>query len=83
MFKSLKSNDYPSHRNKILQNSANHNYETRHRDLFYTPKERLEICRKSYLSKGIAFLNEYDDEVKNLKTLKFFKNAIKSSILDD
>ena len=39
MFKSLKSNDYPSHRNKILQNSANHNYETRHRDLFYTPKE--------------------------------------------
>ena len=83
MFKSLKSNDYPSHRNKILQNSANHNYETRHRDLFYTPKERLEICRKSYLSKGIAFWNELDDEVKNLKTLKFFKNAIKSSILDD
>ena len=77
------SSDYPYHRNKILQNSAAHNYETRHRDLFYTPNERLEICKKSYLSKGIAFWNELDDDVKTLKTLKFFKNAIKDSLLDD
>ena len=83
MYKSLMSNKFPSHRNKILQNSATHNYETRHRDLFYTPNERLEICKKSYLSKGIAFWNELEDDVKTLKTLKFFKNAIKNSLLDD
>ena len=69
MFKCLNCNNFPSFRNKILQNTASHNYATRHRNLFYIPQERLELCRKSFLNKGISLWNELDAEVKNLKTL--------------
>ena len=83
MFKCLNCNNFPIFRNKILQNTASHNYATRHRDLFYIPRERLEICRKSFLNKGISLWNELDSEVKNLKTLKSFKKVIKNILLQN
>ena len=66
-----------------MQNTGPHNYAIRHRDLFYIPQERLEICRKSFLTKGISLWNELDAEVKNLKTQKSFKKAIKSILLQN
>ena len=54
MFKCLNTNNFPSHRYKILQNTATHCYATRHRELFYIPQERLEICRKSFFNKGLS-----------------------------
>ena len=83
MFKCLNSNNYPSYRNKILQNTATHNYATRHRELFYVPRERLEICRKSFLNKGISLWNAISTEAKNLKTLKSFKLTIKNMLLEN
>ena len=80
-FKCLNCNRFPNYRNKILQNTATHNYATRHRELFYIPQERLEICRQSFLNKGISLWNDLDVEVKNIKTLKSFKNAIKRMLL--
>ena len=83
MFKCINSNSYPNFRNKILQNTATHNYATRHRELFYVPRERLEICRKSFLNKGISLWNEISTEARNLKTLKSFKLIIKNMLLDN
>ena len=83
MFKCLNCNNFPIFREQILQNTATHNYATRHRDLFYIPQERLEICRKSFLTKGISLWNELDAELKNLTTQKSFKKAIKSILLQN
>ena len=83
MFKCLNSNNFPSHKNKILQNTATHSYATRHRELFYIPQERLEICRKSFLNKGLSLWNDLDTEIKNQKTLKPFKRAIKDILIQN
>ena len=83
MFKCLNCDNFPNFRNKILQNTASHNYATRYRDLFYIPQERLEICRKSFLNKGISLWNELDAKVKSLKTIKSFKNVIKTILLQN
>ena len=83
MFKCLNSNNFPRHRNKILQNTATHSYATRHRELFYIPQERLEMCRKSYLNKGMSLWNDLDTEIKNQKTLNSFKIAIKNKLLQN
>ena len=83
MFKCLNSNSFPLHRNKILQNTATHNYATRHRELFNIPRERLEICRKSFLNKGISLWNELGAEDKNLKSLNSFKRVIKNMFLEN
>ena len=80
MFKCLNSNNYPIHKNKILENTATHNYATRYRELFYVPRERLELCRKSFLNKGISLWNELSTDAKSLKTLKTFKTTIKNML---
>ena len=83
MFKCLNTNNYPIHRNKTLQNTATHNYATRNRELFYVPRERLEICRKSFLNKGISLWNDISTEVKSEKALHSFKTAIKNMLLEN
>ena len=83
MFKCLNSDNYPSHRNKILQNTASHNYATRNRELLYVPRERLDLCRKSFLNKGISLWNGISTETKSQKTLKSFKTAIKNMLLEN
>ena len=83
IFKCLNSNNFPSHKNKILQNTATHSYATRHRELFYIPQEQLEICRKSFLNKGLSLWNDLDTEIKNQKTLKPFKRAIKDILIQN
>ena len=80
MFKCLNSNNYPIHKNKILENTATHSHATRYRELFYVPRERLELCRKSFLNKGISLWNELSTDAKSLKTLKTFKTTIKNML---
>ena len=83
MFKCLNTNNYPNDRNKTLQNTATHNYATSNRELFYVPRERLEICRKSFLNKGISLWNDISTEVKSEKALHSFKTAIKNMLLEN
>ena len=83
MFKCLNTNNFPSHRYKILQNTATHCYATRNRELFYIPQERLEICRKSFLNKGLSLWNELDNKIKNQKALMSFKKAIKDMLIQN
>ena len=83
MYKCIKDNKFPTHKKLILDNMTTHNYATRYRELLCPPFQRLEICKNSFLYKGIYLWNELDNITKDLKTMHSFKNAIKCKIFDD
>ena len=81
MYNSLTKNKFPIFRERILENASSHEYNTRHRGQLNPPFERLEICRRSFLCKGISLWNNLDENVKS-SNFNYFKKTIKCKLLD-
>ena len=82
MFNCLTSNKFPVFRNKIFENTLIHEYYTRNREQLNPPFERLEICRRSFLCKGISLWNNLDEDAK-CRHVYSFKKIIKSKLIDE
>ena len=80
MYNSLTKNKFPIFRERILANASSHEYNTRHRGQLNPPFERLEICRRSFLYKGIGLWNNLDEDVKS-SNFNYFKKTIKCKLI--
>ena len=78
----LFNNSSPMIKHKILQNCPTHNHATRYRNQIRPPRERLEICRKSYRSQSIYLWNKLDKNIKESKSLQIFRNRVKYNIYE-
>lgn len=81
MYNCLSNNKFPEFRKRILENASSHDYNTRHREQLNPPFERLEICRRSFLCKGIGLWNNLDVDVKS-RYFNYFKKTIKCKLID-
>ena len=66
----------------MIQNSQIHQYNTRRRDDLRTPFERLELCRNSFVIKGIKLWNDIPNDIKLANSMHYFKTKVKKRILD-
>ena len=82
MYNCLINNKFPEIRNKILENAFSHEYNTRHRVKLNPPFERLEICKRSFLCKGICLWNDLGEDVK-FNNFNSFKKMIKCKLIDE
>ena len=83
IFKCLYNNSYPNLRKNISFNCSTHNHATRYRNQIKPIRERLEICRNSYLSQSIFLWNKLNENIKECKSLHNFKNKVKDLFLDE
>ena len=81
MYNCLSNNKFPEFRKRILENASSHDYNTRHKEQLNPPFERLEICRRSFLCKGIGLWNNLDVDVKS-RYFNYFKKTIKCKLID-
>ena len=81
MYNCLSNNKFPEFRKRILENASSHDYNTRHREQLNPPFERLEICRRSFLCKGIGLWNNLDVDV-NSRYFNYFKKTMKCKLVD-
>lgn len=82
MYKCLKCGKFPEFKKRIIRNSDVYSYNTRSNDLFRPPRERLDLCRKSFFVKGLTLWNLLDDEYKSSVNVYIFKRNFKSMLLD-
>ena len=66
----------------MIQNSQIHQHNTRRRNDLRTPFERLELCRNSFVVKGIKLWNDIPNEIKLANSIQYFKSKIKKRMLD-
>ena len=66
----------------MIYNSQIHQYNTRIRDDLRIPYERLELCRNSFVVKGIKLWNDIPNEIKLANSMQYFKSKIKKRMLD-
>ena len=78
----LFNNSSPMIKHKILQNCPTHNHATRYKNQIRPPRERLEICRKSYRSQSICLWNNLDKNIKESKSLQIFRNRVKYNLYE-
>ena len=83
MYNCLNDDKYPNFRNEIFDNAPSHEYNTRHRGQLNPSKTalRLDICRRSFLCKGISLWNNIDVDVK-CSNFNLFKKIIKCKLID-
>ena len=82
LFKCLNCNSFPFLRNRIMYNSSTHNHVTRSKDQLKPIRERLDICRNSYLSQSVSLWNNLDENIKESRLLNNFKYKVKLSLID-
>ena len=82
MYNCLTKNKFPVFRNKISENAFSHDYNTRQRGQLNSPFERLEICKRSFLCKGICLWNNLDINVK-CSNFNSFKKIIKCRLISE
>ena len=82
MYNCLVNNKFPKFRSKIFDNAFSHSYNTRHREQLNPPFERLEMCKRSFLCKGICLWNNLDLNIK-CSSFNSFKKTIKSKLIDE
>ena len=73
---------YSNFKSIMIQNSQIHTYNTRRRGELRTPFERLELCRNSFIIKGIRLWNDIPIEIKRANSMLYFKSKIKKRILN-
>ena len=56
-------------------------YNTRNKDQYRLPKERLEICQKSFFVTGLALWNSLDENTKLSYNVHVFKKRLKIQML--
>ena len=82
LFKCLNCNSFPFLRSRIMYNSSTHNHETRSRDQLKPIRERLDICKNSYLSQSVSLWNNLDENIKESRLLNNFKYKVIQSLID-
>ena len=82
MYSCLREDKFPELRNKILENESSHDYDTRNRGQLNTPIARLEICKRSFLCKGVGLWKELEDDVK-FSNFYSFKKTVKCKLIDN
>ena len=82
MYNCLSCNKFPEFRTKICANESSHDYNTRNRGQLNPPFERLEVCKRSFLSNGIVLWNDLDDDIK-FSHFNSFKKAAKCKLIDE
>ena len=65
-----------------MYNSSTHNHVTRSKDQLKPIRERLDICRNSYLSQSVSLWNNLDENIKESRLLNNFKYKVKLSLID-
>ena len=81
IFKIRNTEQYPNFKLKLMQNEANHNYNTRNRALLRPPFERLERFMLSFFNNGIRVWNNLTEFVKDSKSIRTFKIKMKNWLL--
>ena len=76
------SSAYLNFKDMMIHNSQIHQYNTRRRDDLRTPFERLELCRNSFVVKGIKVWNDLPNKIKFANSMHYFKSKIKKRMLD-
>ena len=82
LYKCLNDNKFPITKQRILQNNSSHGYETRHKYLLKPLFERLELCKKAFLSQSIKLWNNLNTSIKDSKALHIFKFKVKDLLLE-
>ena len=82
MYNCFNSVSYSNFKSIMIQNSQIHTYNTRQRGELRTPFERLELCRNSFIIKGIRLWNDIPIEIKRANSMLYFKSKIKKRILN-
>ena len=82
IYKCLFNNSTLMMKQKILQNFPTHNHATRYRNHIRPPRERLEICRKSYVNQSIRLWNDLDEGIKESKSLHIFRARVKNNLYE-
>ena len=82
LFKVLHNDSFPYLKNRILYNYSTHNHITRNRYKLKPIRERLELCKNSYLSQSVKLWNNLDDNTKESKSLYNFKLKVKQSLIN-
>ena len=72
-------------KNQNLLNSfsQSHNYNTRNRDLFLPPHERLRSTSQSVIYNGIIVWNNIPDSIKACRTIGSFKYQFRNHLLSE
>ena len=66
---------------RLKQNLATHEHETRYRCDFQTQFCRTDILKKSVINMGAKLYNKLPNYIKNVEDLKPFKNQLKIFLL--
>ena len=82
MYKCLNNNIYPLLKDKISFNFSTHDHAIRFGNKLKPIRERLELCRNSYLSQSISMWNDLSEHIKELKPLHTFKKKVKQLFID-
>lgn len=65
-----------NNKNSLERNNSQHNHDTRNKDHFKTPANRLEITKKSHISVGIKLYNSLPEHVKLSTNVNSFKKIL-------
>ena len=82
LFKVLHNDSFPYLNYRIVYNYSTHNHITRNRYKLKPIRERLELCKNSYLSQSVSLWNNLDDNIKESKSLHNFKLKVKQSLMN-
>ena len=82
VYNCFNSTAYSNFKDIMIQNSQIHQHNTRRRNDLRTPFERLELCRNSFVVKGIKLWNDIPKEIKLANSMQYFKSKIKKRMLD-
>nr|CAI5846109.1 unnamed protein product [Callosobruchus analis] len=63
-------------------NKDHHDYNTRKRNNFRRPHDRLQITCSAPHSLGLKIYNQLPDVIKNLKTLSMFKQKLRCLLVE-
>ena len=81
IYKCINLCKYPEFNQRLNRFCDAHFHDTRGSNLLKPPKDRLEICRNSFLTKGINYWNSLHITLKLSKNLHIFKKRIKNALI--
>ena len=82
LYKCLNNNSFPDIRQRIFHHGSSHNHATRIRNLLKPLKERLDICKRSYLFQSISLWNNLETSIKKSESLPSFRYKVKQFLIE-
>ena len=83
MFKCLKTDKFPEFKKRLIKNSNIHFHNTRKNNHYRPPRERLEMCKRSYFVQSILMWNSIDASIQISSTISIFKQNVKKLLLQN